>query len=84
VFQHGGAAIGECATCHEPHGSTNPNQLRRTRIAQLCLECHSPITHSTAGSQPPAFHNLNNPRYQNCTTCHVAVHGSNRSPQLLK
>jgi DmsE family decaheme c-type cytochrome len=84
VFQHGGAAIGECATCHEPHGSSNPNQLRRTRVAQLCLECHSPITHTTAGSQPPAFHNLNNPRYQNCTTCHVAVHGSNRSPQLLK
>jgi len=84
VFQHGGAAIGECATCHEPHGSVNPNQLRRTRVAQLCLECHSVTTHDVAGSQPPAFHNLNNPRFQNCTTCHVTVHGSNRSPALLK
>ena len=22
--------------------------------------------------------------YKNCTVCHTAVHGSNRSPQLLK
>ena len=22
--------------------------------------------------------------WRNCTTCHVAVHGSNRSPKLLK
>ena len=84
VFQHGGAALGECQTCHDPHGSSNPAQLRRTRMAQLCLECHSPITHDTVGSQPPSFHNLNNPRFQNGTTCHVAVHGSNRSPARLK
>ena len=24
------------------------------------------------------------PRYQNCTTCHAAIHGSNLSPQLFK
>jgi DmsE family decaheme c-type cytochrome len=85
VFPHGGTQVSnDCSNCHEPHGSANPNQLRRTRMAQQCLECHSPITHDTLGSQPPSFHNLNNPRYQNCTTCHVAVHGSNRSPQLLK
>ena len=86
VFEHGGTALGEadCSSCHEPHGSSNPNQLKRARVAQLCLECHSPLTGTTAGSQPPSFHNLTNPRYQNCTTCHVAIHGSNRSPQLLK
>lgn len=84
VFQHGGAVVNDCVTCHEPHGSSNPNQLRRANVWQLCLECHSPLTHETAGSQPPAFHNLTSPRYQNCTTCHVAVHGSNRSPDLLK
>lgn len=85
VFPHAGTQVsGDCSNCHEPHGSANPSQLRRTRTVQLCMECHSPITHDTLGSQPPSFHNLNNPRYQNCTTCHVAVHGSNRSPQLLK
>jgi DmsE family decaheme c-type cytochrome len=84
VFPHGAIAAGECTNCHEPHGSSNPKQLKRATVYQLCLECHSPMGDSTLGSQPPAFHNLNNPRYMNCTTCHVAVHGSNRSPALLK
>lgn len=84
VFQHGSVAIGDCLTCHEPHGSSNRNRLIRSNIGQLCLECHSPIGGKGLGSQPPSFHNLSLPRYQNCTTCHVAVHGSNRDPQLLK
>lgn len=84
VFQHGGAVVNDCTTCHQPHGSSNPNQLKRSRVFQLCLECHSPLTSTTAGAQPPSFHNLTDPRYQNCTTCHVAIHGSNRSPELLK
>lgn len=84
VFPHGALAAGECTTCHDNHGSNNPKQLKRATVYQLCLECHSPLTSATLGSQPPSFHNLTQPRYQNCTTCHVAVHGSNRSPQLFK
>lgn len=88
VFPHGANEVlepgRECMNCHEVHGSNNPKQLRRANVWQLCTECHSPITGTTLGSQPPAFHNLNSPRYQQCTSCHVAVHGSNRSPQLFK
>ncbi|HVR38539.1 MAG TPA: DmsE family decaheme c-type cytochrome [Thermoanaerobaculia bacterium] len=84
VFEHGGKVAGDCINCHEAHGSNNPKQLKRATVASLCLECHSPLTADTLGSQPPSFHNLSQARYQNCTTCHVAVHGSNRSPQLLK
>ncbi len=86
VFQHGAASVGDCTSCHEPHGSSNARQLKRASVQQLCLECHSFIAGAaaTVGGQPPAFHNISNARYQNCTTCHVAVHGSNRSPQLLK
>jgi len=92
VFPHGANAIGQqmyssvvdCFSCHEPHGSSNPKMLKRANVWQLCIECHSPITGDTLGSQPPAFHNLTTARYQNCTTCHVAVHGSNRSPALFK
>lgn len=84
VFPHGAMAVGDCIACHEVHGSVNPKQLRRGNVWQLCIECHSPITSNTLGSQPPSFHNLTSPRYRNCTTCHVAVHGSNRDPQLLK
>jgi DmsE family decaheme c-type cytochrome len=88
VFPHGANEAfepgRECMSCHEVHGSNNPKQLRRANVWQLCTECHSPITADTLGSQPPSFHNLSLPRYRQCTTCHVAVHGSNRSPQLLK
>ncbi|HUF67212.1 MAG TPA: DmsE family decaheme c-type cytochrome [Longimicrobiales bacterium] len=84
VFQHAAGVAGDCTTCHEPHGSSNPKMLTRTTVAQLCMECHSPIAPGTLGSQPPSFHNLSQPRYQNCTTCHVAVHGSNRDPALLR
>lgn len=84
VFPHGATQIGDCTTCHEPHGSSNPKQLKRANVYQLCIECHSPIAPGTIGSQPPSFHNLLLARYRNCTTCHVAIHGSNRSPQLLK
>jgi DmsE family decaheme c-type cytochrome len=84
VFPHVTDVSGTCLSCHEPHGSTNPMALKRARVDQLCLECHSVFDGSTLGSQPPSFHDLRSPRYQNCTTCHVTVHGSNTSPLLLK
>jgi len=84
VFNHGGVAQGECTTCHDPHGSSNARFLRRSNVMQVCIECHSPITGNTLGSQPPSFHNLTTARYQNCTSCHMAIHGSNRDPQLMK
>jgi DmsE family decaheme c-type cytochrome len=84
VFPHGATEIADCTTCHQPHGSNNNMQLARANVYQLCIECHSPTATPTLGSQPPSFHNLSDPRYRNCTTCHVAIHGSNRDPQLLK
>ena len=84
VFPHVNGVAGDCTSCHIPHGSSYPHQLQRATIAAQCLECHSTLSTGTLGSQPPSFHNISLPRYQNCTTCHVAVHGSQRSPQLLK
>ena len=84
VFEHVNGVVGTCTNCHEPQGSSNPRRLVRARVDRLCLECHSTLTAATLGSQPPAFHNISLPRYQNCTTCHVAIHGSNLSPQLFK
>ena len=84
VFAHVGGVTGDCMSCHEAHASNNPRALKRPRIDQLCLECHSPITGGTLGSQPPSTHNLLSARYRNCTVCHVAVHGSNTSARLLK
>lgn len=85
VFDHVTGTGGDCLSCHQPHGSNNPKQLLWARVDQLCLSCHSQTGGPrTLGSQPPSFHDLTLPRYRNCTTCHVAVHGSNLSPQLLK
>jgi DmsE family decaheme c-type cytochrome len=84
VFPHVTGIAGDCMSCHRPHGSPYPHQLTRASIATQCLECHSTLATGTLGSQPPAFHNISLPRYANCTTCHTAVHGSQRDPQLLK
>ncbi|MCC6128595.1 MAG: hypothetical protein IT186_01600 [Acidobacteria bacterium] len=84
VFPHLASGTGTCQSCHEPHGSNYPHQLTRASVDKLCLECHSPFGTGSLGSQPVATHNLLLPRWRNCTTCHTAIHGSNRSPKLLK
>jgi len=84
VYPHVTGVAGSCTSCHRPHGSPYPHQLTRATVANQCLECHSTLSTGTLGSQPPSFHNISLPRYQNCTTCHTAVHGSQRDPQLLK
>ncbi|HPR64971.1 MAG TPA: cytochrome c3 family protein [Thermoanaerobaculia bacterium] len=84
TYPHVGDTAGDCMSCHEAHGSTSPMALTRSRVDQLCLECHSPITAGTLGSMPPSIHELSNPRYRNCTVCHVAIHGSNTSPTLFR
>lgn len=83
VFEHAPLQVSSCGSCHEPHGGINPRMLRRTQVRQLCLECHSRSA-GLAGSQPPSFHDLRSPRFQNCTTCHREIHGSNVSPLFLR
>jgi DmsE family decaheme c-type cytochrome len=88
VFEHGAVRVDGCESCHSPHGSTNAKMLKRPTVFTLCLECHngrgnfgrfnSGITEQTAS------HNMNDPRYQNCTTCHVRIHGSNADVRFLR
>lgn len=84
VFPHVSGISGDCLSCHQPHGSSNPHALKRARVDQLCLECHSALEGSTFGSQAVSTHDLRNPRFRECTVCHVAVHGSNSSPTLQR
>jgi hypothetical protein len=64
--------------------------LTRQVVRLVCQECHSnfqalPASKGgTLGSIPPAFHDTNSPRFQNCTNCHQKVHGSYVSRDLLK
>ncbi len=83
IFEHAGVRLEGCAACHEPHGSVNPRMLKRAEVRFLCLECHT-FSATTLGGTPPAFHDLRSPRFQNCTTCHVKIHGSNVNRVFLR
>lgn len=77
AFEHAPIKTEGCSACHTPHGLSNPRMLKRSSIRQLCIECHTTISDVDAGVQAP--HNQSTVRYQNCTTCHAKIHGSNSS-----
>jgi DmsE family decaheme c-type cytochrome len=88
VFEHAGVRLEGCESCHVPHGSTNPRLVRRPVIFTLCLECHNGADSFGRSARgiftQTASHNMADPRYQNCVTCHVAIHGSNADPRFLR
>jgi DmsE family decaheme c-type cytochrome len=88
TFEHAPVRFEGCGSCHEAHGSANPRLLIRQQVRLVCLECHANLAGVTknafAGTVPPSFHNLNDPRYQNCTVCHQKVHGSYVDRNLIK
>jgi DmsE family decaheme c-type cytochrome len=92
TFEHSPVRQEGCAACHEPHGSANPRMLTRHEVRFTCLECHSNIaTQSsglpaggTLGGIPPAIHDLRSPRFTNCTSCHMKIHGSHVNRALLR
>jgi hypothetical protein len=52
-------------------------------VFTLCLECHNGFGNFGRRLDgvpvPSPTHNLADPRFQNCTACHVRIHGSNSS-----
>jgi DmsE family decaheme c-type cytochrome len=88
VYEHAAVRIDGCETCHSPHGSTNAKMLRRPVVFTVCLECHNgagTFGRRANGEQHlSSTHNLADPRYQNCTTCHSRIHGSNSDAFFLR
>ena len=88
VFEHGAVRVDGCETCHSPHGSPNSRLLRRPVVFTMCLECHNGAGNfgrtSSGVPHQSASHNMANPRFQNCTACHVRIHGSNSDPTFLR
>jgi DmsE family decaheme c-type cytochrome len=88
VFEHAAVRVDGCETCHSPHGSTNPRLMRRPVVFTMCLECHNgrgDFGRSNIGVfEQTTTHNMSLPRYQNCTTCHTRIHGSNTDPRFLR
>jgi len=82
VYEHPPVRVEGCESCHSPHGSPNPRLLKRPAMFTLCLECHTGIAgfgKSGFGEPRPgtSLHRLEDPRFQNCVTCHPRIHGSN-------
>jgi DmsE family decaheme c-type cytochrome len=63
-----------CTSCHNPHGTPNPSQLRQPTVNENCLSCHTERRGPFLWEHPPVM--------ENCVNCHEA-HGSS-NPQLLK
>jgi DmsE family decaheme c-type cytochrome len=88
AFEHPAVRVEGCEACHNPHGSAHPRLLKRPAMFTLCLECHDGS--GAFGRQAdgikitPTFHNMADPRYRDCTTCHVRIHGSNSDARFLR
>lgn len=88
-YEHPPVRVEGCEVCHFPHGSTNAKLLVRPVTFTLCLQCHNGVkgfgtrTDSGIPSLSPT-HNMLDPRYQRCTTCHVRIHGSNADSYFLR
>jgi DmsE family decaheme c-type cytochrome len=81
-YEHPPVKVEGCMACHTPHGSANPHLLTRPQVNQLCLECHT-LTGASVAPLSPTFHNQAQ-KYQACTMCHTAIHGSNTDPTFFK
>lgn len=88
AFEHAAVRVDGCGSCHVPHGSQNARLMKRPATFTLCLECHSGIGNfgrQGDGIQRTSItHNLSDPRYRNCTTCHIRIHGSNGDRRFLR
>lgn len=88
VFEHASVRVEGCQACHVPHGSMNARLMRRPVVFTMCLECHNGA--GTFGRENVGVfhldrtHNLLDPKYQQCTLCHVRIHGSNSDPTFLR
>jgi DmsE family decaheme c-type cytochrome len=79
VYEHVPVKTEGCNSCHTPHGSTNPRFLRVSQINLLCLQCH---TFPVQGPAGPTHNQAT--KYQACTMCHAAIHGSNSSSVFFR
>lgn len=88
LFEHAGVRVDGCETCHNPHGSTNAKLLKRPTVFLVCLECHNGAgdfgREGDGITVQSSSHNMFDPKYRNCTLCHVRIHGSNGDPRFLR
>lgn len=64
----------DCASCHNPHGTSGEKLLKQASVNELCLSCHQNMRGPFLWEHSPVR--------EDCLTCHKP-HGSNY-PQLLQ
>ncbi len=64
----------DCASCHNPHGTTSEHLVRGLTNKELCFNCHAQYRGPFIFQHPPVM--------EDCFNCHQP-HGSN-FPDLLK
>ena len=64
----------DCASCHNPHGTTSPKLVKELSNKELCLNCHAQYRGPFVFQHPPVM--------EDCFNCHLP-HGSGY-PSLLK
>jgi DmsE family decaheme c-type cytochrome len=86
TYEHLAANVARCQACHNPHGSENARLLKRSTQSFLCIECHSGSSPQDGlfGKKTPSWHITTRTTYQNCTICHVKIHGSYLSRFFLR
>jgi DmsE family decaheme c-type cytochrome len=88
LYEHPSVRVDGCESCHMPHGSTNARLMRRPTVFTMCLECHNGLgtfgRRNNGITMLSATHNMADPRYQNCVTCHPKIHGSNTNSFFMK
>ena len=88
LYEHAAVRVDGCESCHNPHGSTNAKLLKRPVVIRFCLECHNGAGNfGRTGEGVPlqsASHNMADPKFRNCTACHVRIHGSNADSRFLR
>lgn len=83
TYEHAPVKTEGCTACHTPHGSANARLLRYSSVNQLCLTCHS-AAHDVGATEPAGPQHNQNAQYNNCTVCHVKIHGSRTSPVFFR
>ncbi|MGO9620223.1 MAG: DmsE family decaheme c-type cytochrome [Desulfobaccales bacterium] len=64
----------DCASCHNPHGTTSDHLIKGLTNKELCFNCHAQYRGPVLFQHPPVM--------EDCFNCHQP-HGSN-FPSLLK
>ena len=76
LFEHAGISGDSCATCHDPHGSSNDRMLV-AKLPFLCQRCHAHTRHPRTIYDNRVLETSNRLYSRGCVTCHSAIHGSN-------